>query len=129
MQQKYEFQPESNYILISKQGVNSTKNNRGCNLSQLTFKEGEQSVKININSSEDNRISKSNILQTITDYRKKIILLQKNKNNKYHHYKTSTKDKNRQRYRKNKLIDEKNIVSYNSEDAMKDINKIEIANI
>ena len=129
MQQKYEFQPESNYILISKQGVNSTKNNRGCNLSQLTFKEGEQSVKININSSEDNRISKSNILQTITDYRKKIILLQKNKNNKYHHYKTSTKDKNRQRYRKNKFIDEKNIVSYNSEDAMKDINKIEIANI
>ena len=129
MQQKYEFQPESNYILISKQGVNSTKNNRGCNLSQLTFKEGEQSVKININSSEDNRISKSNILQTITDYRKKIILLQKNKNNKYQHYKTSTKDKNRQRYRKNKLIDEKNIVSYNSEDAMKDINKIEIANI
>ena len=129
MQQKYEFQPESNYILISKQGVNSTKNNRGCNLSQLTFKEGEQSVKININSSEDNRISKSNIIQTITDYRKKIILLQKNKNNKYHHYKTSTKDKNRQRYRKNKLIDEKNIVSYNSEDAMKDINKIEIANI
>ena len=129
MQQKYEFQPESNYILISKQGVNSTKNNRGCNLSQLTFKEGEQSVKININSREDNRISKSNILQTIIDYRKKIILLQKNKNNKYQHYKTSTKDKNRQRYRKNKLIDEKNIVSYNSEDAMKDINKIEIANI
>ena len=55
--------------------------------------------------------------------------MQKNKNNKYHHYKTSTKDKNRQRYRKNKFIDEKNIVSYNSEDAMKDINKIEIANI
>ena len=125
MIQNFEFQPEVNYIIISKKGLNTTKNNHGNNLSQLTFKEGEHSVKINLNSSFDNKINKDNILQTISDYRKKYMLLQKHKNNNFHHYKTSTKENNRQRYRKNKLIDEKNFSSYNSEEALQDIKKLE----
>ena len=125
MKENDEFLPEINYIVISKKGLNSTKNQKGSNMSQLTLKEGEQSVKINLNSSVDNKISKKNILQTITNYRKKIIQLQKNKNNKNQHFKTATKENNRKRYRKNTLIEEKNINSYNSVDAMNDINRID----
>jgi len=128
MKQNFEFQPEMNYIIISKQGLNTAKNNRGNNLSQLTLKDGEHSVKINLNTSFDNKINKDNILQTISDYRKKFILLQKHKNNKFHHYKTSFKENNRQRY-KNELIDQKNFSSYNSVDALQDINKLDKDNI
>ena len=124
MKQNFEFQPEMNYIIISKQGLNTTKNNRGNSLSQLTLKEGEHSVKINLNTSFDHKINKDNILQTISDYRKKFMLLQKHKNNKFHHYKTSIKENNRKRY-KNELINEKNFSSYNSVDALQDIIKLD----
>ena len=111
-------------IIISKQGLNTAKNNRGNNLSQLTLKDGEHSVKINLNTSFDHKINKDNILQTISDYRKKFMLLQKHKNNKFHHYKTSIKENNRQKY-KNELINEKNFSSYNSVDALQDIIKLD----
>ena len=124
MKQNFEFQPEMNYIIISKQGLNTTKNNRGNSLSQLTLRDGEHSVKINLNTSFDHKINKDNILQTISDYRKKFMLLQRHKNNKFQHYKTSIKENNRKRY-KNELINEKNFSSYNSVDALQDIIKLD----
>ena len=125
------FLPEVNYIIISKQGLNSTKNSRGNNLSKLTFKEGNHSVKINLNSNNENKINKENIVQTITDYRKKINILQKhkNKNNLCEHYKTSNKDNNKQKYRNMKLLEEKILSSYNSVDGINDPNKLEKINL
>ena len=124
------FLPETNYIIVSKQGLNSTKNSRGNNLSKLTFKEGNHSVKINLNSSQENKINKDNIIQTITDYRKKINILQKhkNKNNLYQYNKTSIKENHRQKY-KVKLFEEKVLNSYNSVDAMNAPNKFEKINL
>ena len=124
------FLPETNYIIVSKQGLNSTKNSRGNNLSKLTFKEGNHSVKINLNSSQENKINKDNIIQTITDYRKKINILQKhqNKNNLYQYNKTSIKENNKKKY-KVKLLEEKVLSSYNSIDAINAPNKLEKINI
>ena len=126
MQNLEEFHKEMNYIIISKQGLNTTKNKKGKHLSSITFKEGVHSIKININSSQDNKISTSNILQTISDYRKKINVIQKHKNNKFLKYNTSL---NRQKYRKNKLIIEKIYNSNNSVEQMNDINKLEKVNL
>ena len=115
------------YIIISKEGLNSTNKNRRSNLSQLTFKEGEHSVKINLNTSIDNKINKNNILQTISDYRNKIVIMQQNKNNKLNHYKTLGKQNNRKRII-NKLIDEKNLSNFISEDVLNKLDKDNLSN-
>ena len=56
---------ETNFIIISKQGMNSPKNKR----TLLTLKEGEYSLKINLSNSLDNKIDQQKILQTISDIR------------------------------------------------------------
>ena len=113
---------EMNYILISKQGYNSTKHLKGSNLSQLTFKEGERSIKISLNTNNNNKITKNDILQTITDYRNKMSILHKNKKNMHPKYKTSVKENI-------KLLEEKIISNHNSSDVMNDMNKLEKINL
>ena len=123
MENSNEYKSETNYIIISKQGYNSTKNFIGNNLSQLTIKEGEHSIKINLNTSNNNKITKSNILQTITDYRNKMSIMQKNKKNSNPHHKTYIKENI-------KLLEEKIINNYNKVDDMNDNNyKIERINL
>ena len=61
MEEPNEYKSESNYIIISKQGYNSTKHYRGNNLSQLTIKDGEHSIKLNLHTNNNNNITKSNI--------------------------------------------------------------------
>ena len=96
---------EFNYITISKPGYISTKNKRGQNHSLLTFKEGGNSVKIEMNSSSENKINKSNILQTITDYKRKIVILEHHRNNNLNNQ--LKLNYNRARYSKNNLINDK----------------------
>ena len=59
---------EHSLVIISKPGINSTKNNR----SYLTLKDGDYSLKININNSIDNKIDQEKILKTISDIRNNI---------------------------------------------------------
>ena len=68
---------EPNFIIISKPGVNTTKNNR----SFLTYKQGDYSLKININNSLDDKLDKQRILKTISNLKNQIIKQKiKNKN-------------------------------------------------
>ena len=67
---KLYWEKEPNFVIISKDGIKSSKSNR----SFLTFKEGDYSLKINIkNNSLDNKINQQQILQTLSDFRKHII--------------------------------------------------------
>ena len=122
MEEPNEYKSESNYIIISKQGYNSTKNYRGNNLSQLTIKDGEHSIKLNLHTNNSNKITKSNILQTITDYRNKMSLLQKNKRNSNPHHKTYIKENI-------KLLEEKIINNHSKVNDMDKIYKIEQINL
>ena len=123
MEKLNEFKSQANYIIISKQGYNTAKHNRGNNLSLLTIKDGERSIKINLNTSHNNKITKSNILQTITDYRNNMSIMQKNKKNSKPHHKTYIKENI-------KLLEEKIISNYNKVDDMTDnIYKIERINL
>ena len=56
---------ERSLIIITKSGINSPENNK----SFLTLKEGDYSLKININNSLDNKIDQEKILKTISDIR------------------------------------------------------------
>ena len=123
MEEPNEYKSESNYIIISKQGYNSTKHYRGNNLSQLTIKDGEHSIKLNLHTNDNNKITKSNILQTITDYRNKMSLMQKNKRNSNPHHKTYIKENI-------KLLEEKIINNHSKVNDMNDkIYKIEQINL
>ena len=59
---------ERSLIIITKSGINSPENNK----SFLTLKEGDYSLKININNSLDNKINQEKILKTISDIRNNI---------------------------------------------------------
>ena len=107
---------ETNFIIISKQGMNSQKNRR----TLLTLKEGEYSLKINLSNSNDNKIDQQKILQTISDIRnhfkdrknRKSLALSKAKE------KFSVNDNNR-RNQNNLIIDEKNKTYANNDHNLK----------
>ena len=107
---------ETNFIIISKQGMNSPKNNRNL----LTLKEGEYSLKINLSNSNDNKIDQQKILQTISDIRnhfkdrknRKSLVLSKAKEK-------NSVNENNKRNQNNLIIDEKNKTYANNEHNLK----------
>ena len=91
-----EKEKEPNFIIIAKPRINTTKNTR----SYLTLKDGDYSVKININNSLDNKLNQQKILQTISDIRKHI---NNNNNTNDDNYNTNNYSK------KHKLIKESQV--------------------
>ena len=85
---------ESNFIIISKEGMKSPGNNK----SFLTLKEGAFSLKISLNDSIESKIDKQRIINTIEDI-KNHIKDKSNKNNitknnrKYFNWKISSFNK------------------------------------
>ena len=100
---------EPNYIIISKQGINSSKKNR----SFITLKGGDKSLTLNINTSLDNNINQQRIIQTITNIRKHFKDINSNKSsskNKIGKYKTIDfnenvgEDTNNEKNRENTIV-------------------------
>ena len=60
---------EPNFIIIAKQGASTTKNN---NRSYLTLKEGELSLKMNLNASIDSKINQQKIMKTLSSIKKQM---------------------------------------------------------
>ena len=107
---------ETNFIIISKQGVNSPKNKRNF----LTLKEGEYALKINLSNSLDNKIDQQKILQTISDIRNHF----KERKNKKNRVISKAKEKysvneNNKREQNNLIINEKNKTCANNEHNLK----------
>ena len=82
---------EPNLIIISKPGVNSTRNNH----SYLTLKEGDYSLKIDIDN-KNTKIDQQKIFQTVSDLRRHI----EGKKNR----KNSTKNRLTKHHKVNKII-------------------------
>ena len=107
---------ETNFIIISKQGINSPKSKR----TLLTLKEGEYSLKINLSNSFDNKINQQKILQTISDIRNHF----KDRKNRKSLAISKAKEKysfneNNKRSQNNIIIDEKNKTCANNEHNLK----------
>ena len=60
---------EPNFIIIAKQGTSTTKNN---NRSYLTLKEGDLSLKMNLNASIDTKINHQKIMKTLSSIKKQM---------------------------------------------------------
>ena len=108
---------EPNFIIISKPRVNTTKNIRN----YLTLKEGDFSLKININNSpSDYKLTQQKILQTLSDIKKHMPInnTKKNKkiNNKLLKESHIKLNENIVEKKPNKTTDEKNNIEDNIED-------------
>ena len=104
---------ESNFIIISKPRVNTTKNVRN----YLTLKEGDFSLKININNSPSNsKLTQQKILQTLSDIKKHMPINNtkkiKKRNNKFLKESSIKFNENIEK-KPNKTTDEKNNVEDN----------------
>ena len=118
-----ENEKKSNLIIITKPGINSTKNNH----SYLTLKEGEYSLKIDFDNSINSKLNQQKIFQTISDMRRHI----EDKRNKKNSLKTRLIKHNRNNKKTvnivNDLVTKKEFNNYDTHIKNKKFTSIVIA--